>query len=66
MKKLELNQMENLNGGKAGDIDCTMAAIGTGLAFVSIATVTCGLGAFLFVGGVSLGIGGILSSCGNN
>lgn len=63
MKKLEVNQMENLNGGVPGDIDCAMATIGTALAFVSITTVSCGLGAFLFVGGASLGIGGILSSC---
>ena len=52
MKKMELNQMENLEGGLFGS--CASASVGLGIAFLGLATLTAasgGLATGVAVGG---------------
>jgi len=60
MKTLELNQMENVNGG---DLGCTMSAISLAATFAGAFLVTGPIGAGIFAVGFISGSIGLGASC---
>lgn len=79
MKKLELNQMENLEGGimrdqhddggggsgggGGGSIDCIAAGAGLMIGALTIGAVTGGIGLALWGAGMGLNVFGMMRSC---
>lgn len=61
MKKLELNQMENLEGGLTWG--CAWSSIGLGAAVVGMAFVTGGASLAVALVGYAAGVGGVVTSC---
>ena len=59
MKKLELNQMEGLEGG----IDCYLAGAGLLLGAAGLGLVTGGIGIALWGASMGLNIVGMMRSC---
>ena len=62
MKKLELNQMENLNG-YGNTTDCAIATLGLLLTGASICVVTCGVGLAFFAAASAGGVASMYRSC---
>ncbi|WPO79719.1 hypothetical protein [Flavobacterium sp. KACC 22761] len=62
MKKLELIQMENLEGG-ADSVDCVIAGAGLILGALTIGAVTGGIGLAMWGAGMGLNIVGMMRSC---
>ena len=60
MKKLELNQMNSLEGGSWG---CAWSSIGLGAAVVGFAFVTGGASLAVALVGYAAGVGGVSTSC---
>lgn len=62
MKKLELNQMENLEGGRV-TWGCAWSSIGLAAAVVGFAFVTGGASLGVALVGYAAGVGGVTTSC---
>lgn len=63
MKKLDLNQMEVLEGGKSNPVDCGLGLAGLAIAVVGAAAIVTTGGAALFAAGFILGSIGTARSC---
>lgn len=63
MKKMELNQMEEIEGGNAKSIGCALSIIGFGLAFAGLVTATGGAGLLIAAAGYSIAPASAALSC---
>jgi hypothetical protein len=61
MKKIEINQMENVHGG--GGISCAIAVASWGLAYAGLVTATGGVGLIIAAASYSLAPVGAALSC---
>ena len=62
MRKLEVNQMESLEGGLM-DWGCAWSSVGLGAAVVGMAFVTGGASLAVALVGYAAGVGGVVTSC---
>lgn len=62
MKKMELNQMENLEGGTS-NVDCVAAGAGLLLGALTVGALTGGIGIAIWGAGMGLNLFGMMRSC---
>lgn len=63
MKKLEVKEMENLEGCKGNTTDCVIAGFGLLLTGASICVVTCGVGLAFWAASAAGGVASMYRSC---